>query len=223
MPHSILHPVSAQHGSPACSLRRAVLVFPVGPTCLSVTIHLSPWFISCAVAFNDGSWESRSALAGEELGRDSSQSWPLPAGFFNDAALTFTKPLCSIYPWANYGPGDEHPRLQLCRAWVRGAGACLGSEHSWAQPLRALCGVNFDIGTQRPGAGQGYMATNCICHLKLCMAVASGKKRSGCFSLSIPLSIPLSLGAQSGFWEHILLQPVSESPVGIPSSCMVFF
>lgn len=35
---------------------------------------------------------------GAELGRDSSQSRPLPAGFFNDAALTFTKLHCSINP-----------------------------------------------------------------------------------------------------------------------------
>lgn len=67
---------------------------------------------------------------GCELGRDSSQSWPLPAAFFNDAALTFTKPLCSINPSANYGPGDEQPCLQLCRAGARGAGACSGFEHS---------------------------------------------------------------------------------------------
>ena len=33
-----------------------------------------------------------------ELGRTSSQPWPLPAGFFNEAALTFAKPLCSVNP-----------------------------------------------------------------------------------------------------------------------------
>lgn len=38
------------------------------------------------------------AFVGDELGRDSSQSWLIPAGVFNDAALAFTEPRCSVNP-----------------------------------------------------------------------------------------------------------------------------
>lgn len=123
-----------------------------------------------------------------------------------------------------------------------------GQEPAWglstAEP--GLLGP-FAIGTQRPGAGQCYMATKYTCPLNLWVAVASGK-REGAAALCLtvvqagsllclltaalslllpsqcfPLSFPLSLGAQKGSWEHILLQPVSESPCAPPGQAWCFF